>query len=365
MRSWLRRSAPVVITILLLIAIPLVFVACSVATWLPDSSGFVYINGKGEVTLYDLKSKKQTPVAKTKILGAAASLSPDGKKVVVAKLEPQKNGKSGSLQIEIYDIKGKRLHAAKPFQVVVDERSPMLSGSHVEMSSDNRHIVVFVTSSMSAVIYDMKEEKFQSLPKVISIPSYFLPWPMPVRHIAPNGEGFIAVASLLNDTPVLIYRPWNAAGTKKIAVPEEIVNLAETSGFAKMKGGVLTQPAWKKQRLVALFEDGELAIDCKQGKIIFKKSAAAAKLLEHAKKHEVNVVAQLAKGALLQVKSGIEVQLYRPGKEVVVLAKGEKQMQTPITIIPSPDRKLLIVQKAFGKNLMMSVLDIDGKKIFP
>ena len=113
-----------------------------------------------------------------------------------------------------------------------------------------------------------------------------------------------------------------------------------------------------------MFDGGELAIDIKRGEITHKESAVAAKLLEHAKKHQVNVVAQLAKGALLQVKSNIEVQLYRPGKEVVVLAKGDKQMQTPVTIIPSPDRKLLIVQQAFGQAQRVSVVDIDGKKIF-
>ena len=228
MKPWLRRSAPVMLTVLLLIAIPLVFVACSVATWLPDSSGFVFINGKGAVTLYDLKSKKEKLITQTKILGAATTLSPDGKKIVVAKLDPQKNGKTGKLQIEIYDTKGKRIHAAEPFEIVVQEKAQMLSGSHTEMSSDNRHIVVFVPSSMSAVIYDIKEKKFQSLANVISIPSYFVPWPLPVRHIAPDGKGFIAVGSLLTGTPTVIYRTWDDTGTKKIVLPEKLANSAET-----------------------------------------------------------------------------------------------------------------------------------------
>ena len=165
----------------------------------------------------------------------------------------------------------------------------------------------------------------------------------------------------LTAVPMRIMQPSKAIAPSA----EEITKMGETSSFAKLKGGVLTQPAWKKQRLIALFDDGELAIDVKQGTITHSKSKAAAKLMEHARKHEVNVVAQLAKGALLQVKSGTEVQLYRPGKEVVVLATADRQTPLPITIIPSPDRKLMVIQNAFGQALKVAVMDVDGKKIIP
>ena len=88
-------------------------------TWLPDSSGFVYMAGhSGEKLVhFDLATKKQrTLVSDEKLKTLWPAVSPDGKNVAVAKLTEHKD-KGNTVQICIYDLNGKSTKQSKVFPV--------------------------------------------------------------------------------------------------------------------------------------------------------------------------------------------------------------------------------------------------------
>ena len=359
MRSWLRRKSPALLTVMLLVAVPLVFLACSVATWLPDSSGIVYIDGKGAVVLYDIKKAKRKEIAKIDILSGAATAAPDGKSIAVAKMRMV--NKQVMLTVEHYDLKGKQTHTSREFALPIQDEQQMM-GATIEMSSDNRHTVTFVEGAMSAVVYDLKEKKFQLIPKIMAIPSYSPAWPVRVQHIPPHGKGFLAVSEFLDNPPSLVYQEWGKAA-RQIDLPKGFEKLVNTSSLAQQGVGVLTLPVWKQNKLTASFLEGTLSLDVEQGKIVYAKNDATTKLVKHAMENKVTVIAELADGVLLQVRNQNEIEMFRPKEGILKLAKVKKQ--SPITVVPSPDRRSMVIHHTFGKGQHVEIVTIEGKRIKP
>ena len=84
------------------------------ATWLPDSSGFVYTEGAPAKRLvrYDLaKGRPRVLVEDTEGDAHLPAVSPDGKRVAVAQ------GKEGRLRVILFDLDGKELQRSQFFSV--------------------------------------------------------------------------------------------------------------------------------------------------------------------------------------------------------------------------------------------------------
>jgi hypothetical protein len=85
-------------------------------SWLPDSSGVVYTAGKdfNQLAVYDFKKGEQRVlVADTGAPTLAPAVSPDGKRVAVAKLIVEPKQKQTRLQVVIYDLQGKEVRRSK------------------------------------------------------------------------------------------------------------------------------------------------------------------------------------------------------------------------------------------------------------
>jgi Tol biopolymer transport system component len=86
--------------------------------WLPDSSGFVYTTSKQQLLRYDVATgKTQVLVADTGTKTLSPAVSPDGKRIAVARLHGKGKERDGvleagpdTLEIVVFDLDGKELH---------------------------------------------------------------------------------------------------------------------------------------------------------------------------------------------------------------------------------------------------------------
>ena len=112
-----------------LLALTLIFSALAGATgcnfdgvvWLPDSSGFVYTT-PGQLVRYDVSTGKSRVLTTEDMSTILPAVSPDGKRIAIARLpstrEKWSNSSRGILQVIVYDLEGKEL-----------QRSPELTWS--------------------------------------------------------------------------------------------------------------------------------------------------------------------------------------------------------------------------------------------
>src|SRR5262245_35959121 len=87
---------------------------CVPVIWLPDSSGFVYCEGGNaqRIVFYDVKkSERRVVVEKTPASTPWPAVSPEGKKIAVARLIRDKDQRrTQSMQVYIYDLQGNEIH---------------------------------------------------------------------------------------------------------------------------------------------------------------------------------------------------------------------------------------------------------------
>jgi hypothetical protein len=118
----LYRFAPV----LTLVSLAVLFLpGCVPVTWLPDSSGFVYVHRvkaknpddpwMGRLVHFDLK--KNAPRIVVNDIGPDTfwpAVSPDGKRIATARFKGEPNGPK-TVQIVVWDFDGKQIQQSKGF----------------------------------------------------------------------------------------------------------------------------------------------------------------------------------------------------------------------------------------------------------
>jgi hypothetical protein len=154
-------------------------------TWLPDSSGFIYMkdsNDRPELVHFDLVTKKQrTIVTDEKIEHQYwPAISPDGKSLAVARLGHDKD-KGYTLQILFHNLNGKTKKLSKAFSLPqAAKESSLFWGPPEDI------IVVSVSEDQLRMvgIYDVKNDTLKILKDA-------LPCLFAGRPARPDGKGFV------------------------------------------------------------------------------------------------------------------------------------------------------------------------------
>jgi len=145
------------------------------ATWLPDSSGFVYTSegafSPARLILHDLVKGRRVLVDNLRGGCARPAVSPDGKLFAVTRHEA-----FGFVQVVVYDLKGKEVKRSKGVEFKESGEDAYL---YWAPQGDN----VLLAYEGGTGIYDLKENSLNYFPKVLAMEIGGTP-------ICPDGKGF-------------------------------------------------------------------------------------------------------------------------------------------------------------------------------
>jgi len=229
--------------------------------WLPDSSGIIYTTTdwpdvhaqlQGKLIHYDLKKKAARLIAKTESNTIQPALSPDGKRIAVARLNlawplgrPPEKGKQPTLQVVVYDLEGKEIHGSKPMAWGEEpwdsegERFPQLFWAPRENK-------VLVYANKRTGIYNLGNSQAVMLEAVPSIYG--------TSPIRPDGKGFLVAKK----DETIAFVDWEGKESA-IAGPAEKLNASEKE--------ILNFPTavswsrWEGRVAIATWNAKELRID--------------------------------------------------------------------------------------------------------
>ena len=158
------------------------------ATWLPDSSGFVYTGGKNKDTLYlyDLDKKAARTLVEKGAGPAWPAVSPDGKRIAVALRHD--DGTDVTLEVIVFDRDGKELHRSDANTNVKMKWAKHAAGpdqvaAQAFWAPDQDKLLLFTDGETG--IYDLKTRGVAMLD--VSLATF---GNTPIR---PDGKGFLAV----------------------------------------------------------------------------------------------------------------------------------------------------------------------------
>src|SRR5262245_61151427 len=139
--------------------------------WLPDSSGIIYTatdwpgsgpnapkRPNGRLVHYDLAKKTPRVVAETGTDTIQPALSPDGKRVAVARMTWEK-GNAPTLQVVVYDLSGKEVQRSKSFEWGDAPRSEVGFERYPQLFWAPRGNKVLVSAYKHSSICDLDADK--------------------------------------------------------------------------------------------------------------------------------------------------------------------------------------------------------------
>jgi hypothetical protein len=206
-------------SLLALAALALLLPGCVPVAWLPDSSGFVYVNpvqgknpgdkGSGQLVHFDLK-KNSGRVLVNDIGDDTAwpAVSPDGKRIAVARyMGDPKQAKT--VQVIVYDFDGKQVQQSKPmaWPQPADNKSISLQIPLLLFWSPKDDMVV-VSDFNHLGLFNVRTETVKVIEQAI-----------PVIHngtpIRPDGRGVLVLLPNKVDPkkPSLVFLEWD--GTRQ------------------------------------------------------------------------------------------------------------------------------------------------------
>ncbi|HVS36527.1 MAG TPA: hypothetical protein VMS17_13265 [Gemmataceae bacterium] len=157
------------------------------ATWLPDSSGFVYTGGKNKDTLYLYNlEKKASRVLVEKGAGPAwPAVSPNGKRIAVALRGTERVGKSlyhAFLEVVVFDRDGKELQRSEKMKWKDDTNFDVVAAQAFWVPGEDK---LLLWSDAVTGFYDLIAKSHTLLD--VNLATYRN---TPIR---PDGKGFLAV----------------------------------------------------------------------------------------------------------------------------------------------------------------------------
>ena len=152
---------------MLLIALTVALPGCIPTTWLPDSSGFIYVkpikskepNARatgGQLIHFDVQKKAgQVLVADIGPGTNWPAVSPDGKRIAVARFKGEV-GKATTVQIVLYDFQGKLLEESKGSIWAPAEPKNFVLTSNARLFWSPKNDMLVVADNNTTGIYDLQ-----------------------------------------------------------------------------------------------------------------------------------------------------------------------------------------------------------------
>lgn len=333
----LRRIVSALLPAVLALAVPLLFVCCAPG-WLPDSSGFVFVDLNG-VFLYKVEERTTTRIVSQQVaLGFQPAAWPSGDQVVLATVS--RGGEQFNLQLKFVNLQGETTHESPVHRIVTDSKDAAIV-CQTFASSDERHVLTYVFGTNTIIAYDKQQKTFRQFDKV-------MPLTIPPRHekflfattpILPDGSAFIAYheGEANKEHAVRMYK-WNEE------VPQffEGFDTVDEFGLSSPKSpvtGVITEFHWRDAKLMLRTSRGLVSIDPAARRVTLTQDERTDELRRHAENEKVVVISELADGSLLQLTEDRQVQLWRPadGGQTSQFAKiGAEEF---LMIAVSPNRR--------------------------
>jgi dipeptidyl aminopeptidase/acylaminoacyl peptidase len=168
---------------------------CIPTTWLPDSSGFIYVkpikgtqpNARatgGLLVHYDLQRKSGRVVVADIGPGTIwPAISPDGKSIAVARFKGEA-GKATTVQIVLYDLQGKLLKESKELDWAPAELKSFVLTSDARLFWSPKNDMLVVADNKFTGLYDLQKGAMKVLDKTAVVVHAGTP-------VLPDGTGVL------------------------------------------------------------------------------------------------------------------------------------------------------------------------------
>jgi hypothetical protein len=309
--------------------------------WLPDSSGFIYPSGKElqSISFYDAaKNQHRVLVADTGATTFFPALSPDGKRIAVARLRCGGN-QAGVAQVVIYDREGKELHQSPDIvwsEPAADPKERQSAGTILFWDPAGKKLLVsaVLQNEPRSGIYDLDTKKMQMMDGQLMTFGR-----TPIR---PDGRSFLV--GDFRTQPDVALVDWEGK-KQKIALAGEATENDERKFMLYLPWLYLSR--WDGDTSEVSYKEWRIRLDAKKLKGVFeKRPAAEARVGTEIIQQQYTFAGGVKVRALISEnsegkleKSRLEIIKPDADKPGVVLEDGKGL----VGFSPSPDKKLLAI----------------------
>jgi hypothetical protein len=318
--------------------------------WLPDSSGLVYTTTdwpggnpplpaelNGRLMHYDLATKTARVVARTESDTIQPALSPDGKRVAVARVSLPR-GRPATLRVVVYDLQGREVSRSQEFPWGEAPAGDVSVEKYAQLFWAPRGEKVIVFANQRTGICDLAADQVVTLGT--AGPTIYGTTP-----IRPDGRGFL----IAREGRKVGFVDWDGHETA-IDVPTEGLDTREAETFRMP--AALAWSRWEGDVAVVTWKGGELRIDTAQKTATVSKPEPAAWSLDGKEVQQLYTFpdgkTRLAVLYLMSYRDFRDAGL--PTVRVDLLGPGEGQRRTLVEktfhcgVYPSPNKELVALR---------------------
>jgi dipeptidyl aminopeptidase/acylaminoacyl peptidase len=317
------------------------------ATWLPDSSGFVYTGGKNKdaLYLYDLEKKAPRVLVEKGAGPAWPAVSADGKRIAVAVRKD--DGTRVSLEVIVFDRDGKELHRSAKQDWIAHDNPGINDKTAPQAFWVPEQDKLLLYSDGQTGTYDLKNKS--------SVKTEMTPATFGASPIRPDGKGYLVVKK---DSPGLVFIDWDGKEKEIAAAPKDAFD--NQNGGDNPLGAMIYFPLmhssrWDGSTAVVSWSDLRVKIDAEK----LTASLDHIKPAMSADKHVIQDQVHLAGGGVIRAVELTKRYQTAPRNQddppfgsyrVEVVKQGAKEAQTLMDgaglfmIYPSPDGKKAVVK---------------------